>query len=832
MQVAATQREPETRRRDPDGWPLPDVDAGARYALNIEQGARGELVTSRSPLPAAASAGRPVFADRCDDTTYIYTVDSSNHLKRFELPAEGADGFAAPELTTICTLPQPLREMVRCGDFLVARLLDGTLFYLSVSSESHAVAPLGSVPEAPKVRVREVGKRTFSTTTAPFTFSTAVEDLRPGVPADVAAKFRAAAQSAADDLASMAMSNGLWTAPVCVRVAVRLRDGSLLSVSEPLPVGVGFSQASQMPVFPLKYGAKGYTGAGSADLSAQAFGIEVEVSGMPSENWNGIIRSLEIWVSPQDPTPPSFANSKVSYNYVSDNVRVGYPTSPLTNLERLSLGPQLLLATLPAGDCVLTLTRDETAAGGNPRLETVARRNVQAGVMTAHDTFLHLGDVRRPLPEPPMPVEVFGDGDEPENVICVVTVDMRVSTGAAGGGYLSARSAGTLRTAKLAPLLWYPSSRAETIRIGLRRADGSCLEKTFPLTPATDGSDAAYYIGSGRELAGLEAVDSLDYSTSGEAFERDAGAVMSMARGNPMVSNELTRCADDTVQALQAQVTGGGAYTRQYLYAFSNSGVTALMHDAAGRHVNARKVSMAVGVKPEGICATPEGVFALSSSGELLRLRDARAETIIRGLTEYSRLAWHRATNRLWLMPAAKPDGSISGALGKSLALELTPGIAQRFASLQSVVPGQPISADGSFLTAAWFGTVWRLYRFADGHTPGASQLPARWVSEDFDAGFDGPALLTVNLSTEVGNPVEVTVAGLDDWLSDASLTYTAPLAEARSDPQTHVAHALEIPLLLPSKVAGFAPEKCSLSVAGRWSRLANWSLSRLNFGF
>lgn len=236
MRLAPTHREPETRRRDPDGWPLPECDDGAPLALNLEEGIGGALVPSRGAEPVADVGAKPLMADRQGGETFLYMADSSLRLSRLRLPEAGS-AQAAP--SDICTLAATPRQMVRCGDFLVIRLDDDTLHYLTVDPATKDTFSLGAVPQPPQVCVRAVACREVTVSTDPVTFPKAVADLRTGVPPEVTARIRSAAQTAAVALQQKVRGLGLWSAPVCVRVAVRLRDGSLLCVSEPRLVGFG-----------------------------------------------------------------------------------------------------------------------------------------------------------------------------------------------------------------------------------------------------------------------------------------------------------------------------------------------------------------------------------------------------------------------------------------------------------------------------------------------------------------------------------------------------------------------------------------------------------------
>lgn len=134
-------------------------------------------------------------------------------------------------------------------------------------------------------------------------------------------------------------------------------------------------------------------------------------------------------------------------------------------------------------------------------------------------------------------------------------------------------------------------------------------------------------------------------------------SLVTTRRGNPFVEAGRSDSVGGRIESITAQANGGGAYTRQYLYLGTDTGITALTCDAAGRHTNSRPVSAecpAAGVAP---VATPEGVYCLSGIGNLLRLRDATATVCMRGLRGIRGLGWSHLHGELWL--SGGPDHSL-----------------------------------------------------------------------------------------------------------------------------------------------------------------------------
>lgn len=127
-------------------------------------------------------------------------------------------------------------------------------------------------------------------------------------------------------------------------------------------------------------------------------------------------------------------------------------------------------------------------------------------------------------------------------------------------------------------------------------------------------------------------------------------AVQTSVRGNPLVPGGSTADVGDAVMHMWPQLTGGGAYTRQYIYLATGRGLVALTHDATGRHTNCRTVwPSGVTDSRHGI-PTGTGLFVRTTAGEVLRVRDSRCEVMLRRVDSLESMAWSGAGGRLMLM--------------------------------------------------------------------------------------------------------------------------------------------------------------------------------------
>lgn len=123
--------------------------------------------------------------------------------------------------------------------------------------------------------------------------------------------------------------------------------------------------------------------------------------------------------------------------------------------------------------------------------------------------------------------------------------------------------------------------------------------------------------------------------------------VMTMQRGNPFV----VACESETgsrVAHIGAQPCGGGAYTRQYVYLFTDKGIYGMVHDTEGLHRNCRPISD-MHLHKHCMVSSEDGLWVLSEEGNVALLHDAKVEVLLRGVRGVDGLAWRREYSELWL---------------------------------------------------------------------------------------------------------------------------------------------------------------------------------------
>ena len=193
--------------------------------------------------------------------------------------------------------------------------------------------------------------------------------------------------------------------------------------------------------------------------------------------------------------------------------------------------------------------------------------------------------------------------------------------------------------------------------------------------------------------------------------------VVTMQRGNPLVQAFCTSGVGGEIFAISSQCIGGGAYTRQFIYLFTNRGIMALTHKADGKHSNCRIISPAVIDDVRCVVATSSGVYVKSCDGELLRLNDARVSVVLRGVDGCESLGWNSSNNELWLIPG-------KDSWGRSLVLQ----IAMEYrAFLSTIVPGRLVSNDGHLIYEQVDGHGHTLFDLNEENE--TELLRAKWVS-------------------------------------------------------------------------------------------------------
>ncbi len=638
--------------RDSRGRAVPDTTGQTVWCLNMRERQPGRLEAIGRTRVVAIAGARPVASDLRGDRRYIFTQLADGTL-RLEGSLKADNTFEA-SARVLDTLPDRVADAAQAGMFLVFRLADGRLWYLLWNADFRAYTVLGFPPAMPAFSATQVSGPRFTAVIPAITFSKPVADMRGGVPSDVASAVRSGAVAAWKSAVRGLGVQKAWVQPVRVRLAARLWDGSLLFISRPEIVGVarGFFTGGRI-LLPLVSEHDGFTATRSTNFDLSGFHIDIEVGAHNLGRWSSVVRSLEVWTSADVEAADLSADLRVFHTSDSAGYYVGtnIPARDEETLcSELSEVADTLLARLPVdfkGRRRLMRTPAPVIAGVD--LSAVTRGELRAGVILGHGAFLHLADVRTLRPAPQLPagaslstasdaglleigVEIEGAGGRRGR-----TASYRVSLGAPGVG----------------PLLWYPSADAVSMTIRYTASDGNRYGAVVGLTPASSGEDAAFYLHDSLGLLPLEQDYFPALPEDSPDAERLPSAVVTMTAGNPFSEAGRTPYVGGHVSSLAAQPAGGGAFTRQYIYAFSDTGITALTHDPSGRHTNFRPISPERVGSAQRVVAASSAVYVLTDSGSLLRLRDSLSSTLLSNLAGGSALAWSSTFSELWIVPEA-----------------------------------------------------------------------------------------------------------------------------------------------------------------------------------
>lgn len=651
MTLAPVQRG-ENITRDTAGRWIPDTTGPTTWCLNMRERIPVRLEAVGRTRVAALPTAHPVASDLRNGSRYIFT-----QLPDGTLRLEGRidpEGKYHSSPVVLEKLPADVADAAPAGMFLVFRLTDGRLWYLLWNPDFGSYTTLGFPPAMPDFSAKSVAGPTFTALMPAITFGKPVSDMRGGVPTDIAASVRSSAIEAWKSATSGLAAQKAWIQPVRVRLVARLWDGSVLFVSRPEIVATprGFFTGGRI-LLPLEAEHDGFVATRSTSFILNGFHIDINVGSHSLGRWSTVVRSLEVWASSHIEAADFsselrvFHTSDASSYYVGTNIPVRDEKTMCAELVEL---PDTLLARLPvdfSGHRLLTRTASPVVAGVD--LSAVTGGEMRAGAILGHGAFLHLADVHTLRPAPILPAGATLSSNSNAGLL-----EIGVETDGAGGR--RGRTASyrvDLAAAGVGPLLWYPSADAVAMVVRYTSPDGKQSGAKVNLTPAPSGENAAFYLHDSLGLLPLEPDYFPDLPTDSPDADHLPSAIVTMSPGNPFAEAGRTPYVGGHISSLAAQPSGGGAFTRQYIYAFSDTGITALTHDPSGRHTNFRPISpLRVGSELR-IVAAASAVYALSDCGALLRIRDSLVSTIVSNLSGGRALVWSDTFSELWIVPRA-----------------------------------------------------------------------------------------------------------------------------------------------------------------------------------
>lgn len=778
---------------------------------NLREERPGVLENTGSIRGVAQCNGRPVFTDTRRGVTHIFTIDDSGRLQ--VSATVDSRGNVTDVVTPLGQIAPGECSLVRVGDFVVVSDAAHQLHYLLWNNSTQTYRNLGTFPSPPVIHAVAVEETVTTGTLAAQSFVSPVADMRQEVPSDIVTQLTHAMAEALTQTQSQAAAAGFWTHPVSVRAAVRMWDGTLLHLTDPVPVAPCDFVTTRHLTLQLTSADGRYAGTSAVTFSLPSFRLRIDTDTSSLEGWHDVAAAVEIWVSAAQSPMPDASRGDVFFSGSSTQprLRVGCGfDDEATHAQHLVDGAYVLAATLPVSggksSTHLCYTPPAELSYADVLTPCAARLHT-AGAIEGHGGFLHLAGYSRIPLTPSLP---RGSADASERAFCRVQV-----TVASPDGIRTISNEGYIMADKgmIVPWMWYPDRGATTCSVSLRYDDGRCHRRSFALRPVASAENAAAFAPDSLRPVVLSAVADLCDDDADTAHTASSGTVMTMQRGNPLICKCITRHAGGDISLIRAQQSGGGAYTRQYLFLFSDTGITALTHDMDGTHRNCRPVSRQRIDNALRVVAADEGVWALSDTGTLLRLCDARVMPVLRGLDPASRLGALASTGELWIL---SPDST-----RHSLVLDTDPQRLARLMCYERTYSPDFLLAAG----AAAYGVR------ADTTRPGCWLIEeadtslcdtAEWLSPIIDSAEGGPAMVLVAIEGEDVD-AQVQVRAIPTGEDDESPGRILTSATARGA----VGEMLSIPLMLPrpSSWKHLRSLRLRIHVRGRFRRISRYGL-------
>lgn len=232
---------------------------------------------------------------------------------------------------------------------------------------------------------------------APYTFAEPYTQWRSPLADADAHALAAMLRSGWNALAADAAAEGLHAAPMLVRWAVRLHDGTYLWMSDPVRVGDATMSNADRIVAQVTEDSHGFTGTEQAVLNQLRYSLDISVQQGIDASWLPLVAAIDVFAT--DEAQLLTASRALDYRCLT---RVAGTREYLLEMglsrrsegaiaSQLSSSPWHLLATAPLGDQLsavvfvvpqepLTLTNAQCAAiGGMSRLDGVVASTSAGG---------------------------------------------------------------------------------------------------------------------------------------------------------------------------------------------------------------------------------------------------------------------------------------------------------------------------------------------------------------------------------------------------------------------------------------------------------------------
>lgn len=393
MKLKPLQAGSEYERLD-NGIFMPATEGDTAFCLNLRaRSEEGDLMPTPEERILHHTSGRPLGWAARGGTNFLFSQTGSGAV-RLEC-ATDCNGATTAIEQDLGNPGAEVKELALCGNFAACLTAEGELFFLYYDQRSGDWSAPGYLPPMPELSACAVNSVELSAQVESVSFRSAVSDMRQGVPYAVQTDISDAARKALSDARRRIVQSNRWTQPVRVRGVLRMRDGSILRLSDEISVEGADWQLPERVSLPLQFEeGKGYTGTAAGEITQSGWQIEVSLSGLQQNDWGELISGVDVYVC-DEPDPLLDRMASVTY-YQNDAVRhinVLIACMSSDEAETLLAGEKGWHKAVTLDELMPTavIGRDRCAGEAVSLSHTGSDEYGKVETMTGHGGFLHLG---------------------------------------------------------------------------------------------------------------------------------------------------------------------------------------------------------------------------------------------------------------------------------------------------------------------------------------------------------------------------------------------------------------------------------------------------------
>lgn len=659
---------------------------------NAPETACEKATNLREKGDAMVAIGKPKQVSTLANGEKIVTIHRTSSAKKHLISTIGnsvilhgsieADGSVTQSGQTLTTTGSPINAVKSIGDFLLIATIEGNIL-LKYNATTGTYITLDIADAIPRLFLSASGKHTISDNIPAYTLASPLQHWQGPLLAEDIDNISALTVDAYKRLLGNASAEGYMAQPILARYAVRLWNNDYLWVSAPILLGHGIQTISTAATATVNDNY--YTGINAASVSIDAYRLSVAVEDGTSEQWDGIIKSIDILIS--DEIDPILTTSPVEWSF-------SRPTVDGVTINRLSFGLQAsdsntfianLLATeqwrvacsiydlaalrqgnVNASNCQLSIdssglptemmryeitnvtTRTAEATDLDRCASASARRHCHT-TFCVHNRRMFAAGGNALLTNPWHPSQWWHG--TLTAATCRVVAETHIKTPSGEAITVWQGMTDTVPEA-MNPIIAYPDARATSMKISLLPNGGKVkrVEVSLHSVPGHDMACSA----ADANLQPLQFTstdsDTLPVPTPTLNTEDTTGEVVEYEELNPLTIARWHNVCDSTIRAMAATSHHTNNNIGTPLYIFADDGTYAMPYRIATAQYSPAVILSRQAIAPTVPPADSDtAVFFATTRGKVCQLERYSIATMINDMDGIEQIAWNDTENELWI---------------------------------------------------------------------------------------------------------------------------------------------------------------------------------------